>query len=127
MGSNFAYEIITALKKHDLSWGILTNGNQWRIYHTDEPTPYENYLEIDLESILNQQDKSAFQLIFFFLKSENFQVDGEGNSRFDLFKKESQDKIAYIEDELKNALKQKEHNNQPTYNIHLIFHFNNIF
>ncbi len=112
MGSNYAYEIITALKKYNLNWGILTNGNHWRIYHTDEPTPYENYLEIDLESIINQQDKSAFQLIFFFLKSENFIVDEERNSKFDLFKKKSQDKIAYIEDELKNALKQKEEGGQ---------------
>ena len=112
MGSNYAYEIISSLKKYNLKWGILTNGNQWRIYHTDEPMPYENYLEIDLESILNQQDKSAFQLIFFFLKSENFIVDEAGNSKFDLFKKESQNKIAYIEDELKNALKQKEEGGQ---------------
>jgi hypothetical protein len=112
MGFNYAYEIISSLKKYNLKWGILTNGNQWRIYHTDEATPYENYLEIDLESILNQQDKSAFQLIFFFLKSENFIVDGEGNSKFDLFKEESQDKIAYIEAELKNSLKQKEEGGQ---------------
>ncbi len=112
MGSNYSFEIISTLKKHNLKWGILTNGNQWRIYHTDEPTPYENYLEIDLKSILNQQDKRAFQLIFFFLKAENFEKDKEGNSKFDLFKKESQDKIAYIEDELKNALKQKEEGGQ---------------
>uniref|UniRef100_UPI0032164552 Eco57I restriction-modification methylase domain-containing protein n=1 Tax=uncultured Draconibacterium sp. TaxID=1573823 RepID=UPI0032164552 len=112
MGSNYAYQIISALKKYNLKWGILTNGNQWRIYHIDEPTPYENYLEIDLESILSHQDKHAFQLIFFFLKAENFEKDKEGNSKFDFFKKESQDKIAYIEDELKNALKQKEEGGQ---------------
>ncbi len=108
MGSNYAYEIIAALKKNDLQWGILTNGEKWRIYHTEESTPYENYLEIDLKAILDNQVKQAFQLIFFFLKAENFIRDAKGNCKFDLFKKESLDKIAYIEDELKNALKEKD-------------------
>lgn len=112
MGSNYAYEIIAALKKNDLNWGILTNGNKWRIYHTDEPTPYENYLGIDLKAIIDDQAKQAFQLIFFFLKAENFTKDEDGNCEFDFFKEESQNKIEYIEAELKNALKQREEGGQ---------------
>ena len=41
MGSNYGYEIISALTEFGLTWGILTNGAKWRIYHKDEPTPYE--------------------------------------------------------------------------------------
>lgn len=107
MGSNYAYEIVSALKELDLNWGILTNGLKWRIYHRDEPTPFENYLEINLEKIIHDNDIQAFQLVFFFFKVQNFVVN-EVKCRFDIFKKESIDKIAYIEDELINSLKQRE-------------------
>jgi len=58
-------------------------------------------VEEALKAIIDDQDKEAFQLIFFFLKSENFISDEDGNCKFDLFKKESLEKIEYIEKELK--------------------------
>jgi len=111
MGSNYAYEVVIALNNSGLKWGILTNGHKWRIYHTEESTPYENYLEIDLRQILELKDLSSFQLLFFFLKAENFVVK-EGQCKFDIFKTESLNKIAYIEDELKKSLKPKDEGGQ---------------
>jgi len=52
IGRNWAEKIIRALREKNLQWGLLTNGKQWRIYHQEESTPYETYLEIDLEAIL---------------------------------------------------------------------------
>jgi hypothetical protein len=108
IGRNWAEKIIRALREKDLQWGLLTNGKQWRIYHQDEPTPYETYLEIDLEAILKEKAKEAYQIFHKFMKAENFAVQEDGKCQFDRFKKESQDKIDYIEKELANALKQRE-------------------
>lgn len=108
MGRNWAEKIIRALRENNLQWGLLTNGRQWRIYHQDEPTPYETYLEIDLEAILKEKAKEAYQIFHKFMKAENFVVQTDGKCQFDRFKKESQDKIDYIEKELANALKQRE-------------------
>ena len=36
MGRNWAEKIIRNLREHDLQWGLLTNGEKWRIYHLDE-------------------------------------------------------------------------------------------
>ena len=108
IGRNRAEKIIRALRESDLQWGILTNGKQWRIYHQDEPTPYETYLEIDLEAIMKDKAKDAYQLFHKFMKAENFTLNEDGKCQFDLFKKESQDKIDYIEKELAKALKQRE-------------------
>ncbi|GAP18882.1 Eco57I restriction-modification methylase domain-containing protein [Levilinea saccharolytica] len=108
IGRNWAEKIIRALREKDLQWGLLTNGKQWRVYHQDEPTPYETYLEIDLEAILADHAKEAYQIFYKFMKAENFAVHEDGNCQFDRFKKESQDKIDYIEKELANALKQRE-------------------
>jgi len=108
IGRNWAEKIIRALRKKNLQWGLLTNGKQWRIYHQDEPTPYETYLEIDLEAILDNKANDAYQIFYKFMKAENFVVHEDGRCQFDHFKKESQDKIDYIEKELANALKQRE-------------------
>lgn len=110
LGSNWAEKVIRALREEGLQWGLLTNGKSWRIYHVDEATPYETYLEIDLERILAEQAKDAYQIFHKFMKAENFLVDEAGKCQFDRFKKESKDKIDYIEKELANALKQREEN-----------------
>jgi type I restriction-modification system DNA methylase subunit len=108
IGRNWAEKIIRALRENNLQWGLLTNGKQWRIYHQNESTPYETYLEIDLEAILKEKAKEAYQIFHKFMKAENFAIQEDSKCQFDRFKKESQDKIDYIEKELANALRQRE-------------------
>jgi len=108
MGRNWAEKVIRSLRQHNLKWGILTNGEQWRMYHLDESTPYEIFLEINLAAILSDSASQAYQIFHKFMKVENFTTDGNGQCRLDVFKKESLAKIDYIESELANALKQKE-------------------
>ncbi|MEW6180945.1 MAG: DNA methyltransferase [Chloroflexota bacterium] len=108
VGRNWAEKIIRALRERNLQWGLLTNGKLWRIYHLDEPTPYETYLEIDLEAILKAKAGQAYQIFHKFMKAENFVLGADGKCQFDRFKQESMQKIDYIERELANALKQRE-------------------
>lgn len=108
MGQNWSEKIIRNLRNNQLKWGILTNGDQWRIYHTEEPTPYDNHLEIDLKEIMDAEDVQQYQIFNKFMRAENFVNNSDGNCQFDLFKKESHERTNYIEEELKNALKQKE-------------------
>jgi len=108
MGRNWAEKVIRSLRRHNLKWGLLTNGEQWRIYHLEESTPYEIYLEIDLAAILSDNAAHAYQIFHKFMKVENFTINELGQSRLDVFKKESLAKIDYIESELAKALKQKE-------------------
>ncbi len=107
-GRNRAEKIIRALRQHAMQWGVLTNGKNWRIYHVDESTPYEAYLEIDLDQILTDQARDAYQIFHKFMKASNFVISESGKCQFDLFKQESKDKIDYIEKELANALRQRE-------------------
>jgi type I restriction-modification system DNA methylase subunit len=112
MGRNWAEKIIRNLREHEMQWGLLTNGEQWRIYHQDEPTPYETYLEIDLAAILADKAREAYQIFHKFMQAKNFTSGEHEQCQFDHFKQESQNKIAYIEKELENALKQKEEGGQ---------------
>lgn len=108
MGRNWAEKVIRSLRHHNLKWGLLTNGEQWRMYHLDESTPYEIFLEINLAAIMSDSASQAYQIFHKFMKVENFTADEQGQCRLDIFKKESLAKIDYIESELANALKQKE-------------------
>ncbi|MEA3486549.1 MAG: hypothetical protein U9R20_02735 [Thermodesulfobacteriota bacterium] len=108
MGRNWAEKVIRSLRHHKLKWGLLTNGEQWRIYHLEESTLYEIYLEIDLAAIFSDSASHAYQIFHKFMKVENFTTDELGQCRLDVFKKESLAKIDYIESELAKALKPKE-------------------
>lgn len=108
MGRNWAEKVIRSLRHHNLKWGLLTNGEQWRMYHLDESTPYEIFLEINLAAILSDSASQAYQIFHKFMKVENFTTGELGQCRLDVFKKESLAKIDYIESELANALRQKE-------------------
>jgi hypothetical protein len=108
MGRNWAEKVIRSLRHHNLKWGLLTNGEHWRMYHLDESTPYEIFLEINLAAILSDSASQAYQIFRKFMKVENFTTGEQGQCRLDVFKKESLAKIDYIESELANALKQKE-------------------
>jgi len=108
IGRNWAEKVIRSLRHHNLKWGLLTNGEKWRIYHLDESTPYEIFLEMNLAAILSDSASQDYQIFHKFMKVEIFTKDEQGQCRLDMFKKESLAKIDYIESELANALKQKE-------------------
>ncbi|OQX50997.1 MAG: hypothetical protein B5M53_11510 [Candidatus Cloacimonas sp. 4484_209] len=100
-GKHWAEKIIRNLRKHNFQWGILTDGLYWRIYHTKEPTPYETYVEINLETILSSQDYAAFQIFYFFFRPGNFTRGENGKCKFDIYKEESAKTTEYIEENLR--------------------------
>jgi len=110
MGQNWAEKTIQAIQagnddRSTFNWGLLTNGERWRIYHLKGATSYETYLEIDLGVILEDKARAAYQVFFKFMKVDNFKSNEDGECQLDVFKIESQDKIDYIEKELEKALK----------------------
>ncbi len=64
---------------------------------------------------MDAEDTGQYQIFNKFMKAENFVVDDDGSCEFDVFKKDSQDRINYIEKELKNALKQKEEGGEKVF------------
>ena len=107
-GKHWAEKIIRNLRKHNFEWGILTDGIYWRIYHTKELTPYETYVEVNLESILTNQDYPAFQIFYFFFRPNNFIKNENGECKFDIYKEESVKTTEYIEENLRAAIEREE-------------------
>ncbi|MBA7620530.1 hypothetical protein ES703_27880 [subsurface metagenome] len=107
-GKHYAEKIIRSLREHSFQWGILTDGFYWRIYHTKELNPYETYVEVDLEAILNDQEYSAFQIFYFFFSPSNFITSEIGECKFDTYKEESTKTTEYIEENLRAAIERDE-------------------
>jgi len=106
-GKFWAEKIIRNLRKNNFQWGILTDGFYWRIYHVAEPNPYEIYVEINLETILNSQDYTAFQIFYFFFRPDNFVRTKNGECKFDNYKDESEKTTKYIEENLRAAIERE--------------------
>lgn len=111
-GKHWAEKIMRNLRKHSFEWGILTDGIYWRIYHTKESTPYETYVEVNLESILKNQDYPAFQIFYFFFRPDNFIKKEDGECKFDNYKEESVKTTEYIEENLRTAIEREEEGGQ---------------
>ena len=57
---NPASQIEFYIRYSGVSWGILTNGRLWRLYHKDSAKHLDRYYEIDLPALLEDPDPERF-------------------------------------------------------------------
>lgn len=79
-GKYYSYNALKAAKEYGVNWAMLTNGYQWRIYNTKNVSPYENYLEVDIQESINNNTLAddAFKLFYLFFNVRTYhQKDGE--------------------------------------------------
>ncbi|SDC10092.1 Eco57I restriction-modification methylase domain-containing protein [Halanaerobium congolense] len=102
-GKFYAYEAVKKAKNEGLNWAILTNGYKWRLYNTNNISPYENYLEIDIEESLSKEEPDInFKLFINFFQKENFIYSSDNkNLNLDKMLEESNKRVDEIEDHLK--------------------------
>ena len=68
--SNPNYQIDFYIRTSGCTWGILTNGNLWRLYHRDTSYKLDCYYEVNLEKILLDDDLDAFRYFLLFFQSK---------------------------------------------------------
>ena len=81
--SNPNYQIDFYIRASDLTWGILTSGKLWRLYHRDTSYKLDSYYEVDLEKILINEDTDAFRYFYYFFRSDAFIPDTSDRSFLD--------------------------------------------
>ncbi|HXH32216.1 MAG TPA: N-6 DNA methylase [Bacteriovoracaceae bacterium] len=69
---NPSYQITRYMEDTGCTWGILTNGQFWRIYSLKSETKHNTFYEIDLDSILCQEDPLRFKYFYNFFKKDAF-------------------------------------------------------
>jgi hypothetical protein len=56
----------------NVTWGVLTDGRFWRLYHQDASRGLEAYYEVNLEELLARGDAEAFGYFLLFFRREAF-------------------------------------------------------
>ena len=81
--SNPNYQIDFYIRTSGLTWGILTSGKLWRLYHRDTSYKLDCFYEVDLERILIDEDIKAFRYFYYFFLSDAFTPDISNRSFLD--------------------------------------------
>ena len=55
-GRHHQANLIRALRQQSLTWGVVTNGRDWRLCQAAASAPYELYLQADLDNMLTGRD-----------------------------------------------------------------------
>ena len=69
---NPSYQIAFYMLHSGVTWGILTNGRLWRLYHRDTGHKLDRYYEVDLPALLADDDPAAFLYFFGFFRRAAF-------------------------------------------------------
>ena len=59
--SNPAFEIDRSIRATGVDWGILTNGQVWRLYHRDTSGLFSTFYEVNLMQVLQSADVEQFK------------------------------------------------------------------
>ena len=79
--SNPNYQIDFYIRTSELTWGILTSGKLWRLYHRDTSYKLDSFYEVDLQKILINEDTDAFRYFYYFFRNDAFSL-GTSNQSF---------------------------------------------
>lgn len=102
-GKNYSVCLIKKLKKAGLRWGILTNGNQWRIYYVNEKAPFESFFQLNLVQLIKNKDIPEASLFTLFFDIKSF-VMQDYNCLLDSYRKQSEEATKGIEEHLQGKM-----------------------
>ena len=72
VGRFYPAKLLAQVKKRRLNWGILTDGDRWRLYSAKSSRPYEDYVELSLATTLETWEESEYGLFERFFHKDSF-------------------------------------------------------
>ena len=98
-------QIARYLQETGLSWGILTNGSEWRLYHAGAPGMTKRHYSVDLVRALESEDLEDFRRFYLFFRSDAFVPKGvEGKSFLDRVNEGSEEYAVRVSNNLKKVI-----------------------
>lgn len=70
--SNPSYQIIRYMEDTGKTWGILTDGEYWRLYSLNSESKFTTFYEVNIRKALAQRDDERFKYFFNFFRRESF-------------------------------------------------------
>lgn len=98
-------QIARYLQETGLSWGILTNGSEWRLYHGGAPGMTKRYYSVDLARALESENLEDFRRFYLFFRRDAFVPKGaEGKSFLDRLHAGSEEYAVRVGNNLKKVV-----------------------
>ncbi|MEO6062913.1 MAG: N-6 DNA methylase [Thermoflexales bacterium] len=69
---NPSYQIAFYIQHSGVTWGVLTNGRHWRLYHKNSAHKLDRYYEVDLPALARGADVEAFLYFYAFFHRSAF-------------------------------------------------------
>ena len=80
---NPSHQIDQYLRFTSTTWGVLTNGQKWRLYYKPTSHKLDSYYEVDLPTVLETGDLDKFKYFYLFFRHEAFVPDASGDAFLD--------------------------------------------
>ena len=76
--NNPSHQIDYYLRSADIRWGLLSNGNLWRLVNKETSYKLDIYFEIDLHTAIEQNQQRAITYFYLFFRRQAFIPDERG-------------------------------------------------
>ena len=102
-GRYYAVDAVKKAAERNVSWVMITNGLEWRLFNTAGVSPYEHYFTVNIEEELEagKADVSGHVFIYMF-GADSFKAYGDGVLAIDVFKDKSDESEENVEDVLRS-------------------------
>lgn len=80
--SNPSYQIIRYMEDTGKTWGILTDGEYWRLYSLNSESKFSTFYEVNIRKALAKRDDERFKYFFNFFRKEAFVPKGPSSQSF---------------------------------------------
>ncbi|MBI5652255.1 MAG: Eco57I restriction-modification methylase domain-containing protein [Chloroflexi bacterium] len=78
--ANPSFQMVNYLVGTSVDWGVLTNGETWRLYYRLASSTATEFYQVNLVELLAQNDPNAFKSFYLFFRRAAFERDAHGKS-----------------------------------------------
>lgn len=103
-GHNWAEKLVRFMRACGAGWGVLTDGEIWRLYRRDELAPYDTFLEVSLGAAIDARDVDALRIFHRFFTADAFVVDKDDQPMLETYRQASIKATQEIERHLKSSM-----------------------
>jgi hypothetical protein len=103
-GLNWAEKLVRYMRACGAGWGVLTDGETWRLYRRNELAPYDTYLEVSLGAAIDAHDVDALRVFHRFFTADAFVVGKDEQPVLETYRQASIKATQEIEKHLKSSM-----------------------
>lgn len=103
-GRHWAEKLVRTMRQWGAGWGILTDGEIWRLYRRDELAPYDTFLEVSLGAAIDARDTNALRIFERFFTAGAFVVGEDEQPALETYRQASIKATQDIEKHLRSSM-----------------------